>query len=120
MHELNIAGRIIELVEQEMISRRLSSLEEVNVRVGAISGIDPEALVFSYDAACAGTALGGSRLNVRVVTPVVKCGDCGGTAEVEDNSFRCPACGSGRLELLEGQEIEIESICAEQSEEESL
>jgi hydrogenase nickel incorporation protein HypA/HybF len=117
---LNIAGRIIEIVELEMSRRCLSSLKEVNVRVGAISGIDPGALEFSYEAACTGTALEGSRLNVRLVTPVAKCCDCGGTAEVEDNSFRCPACGSGRLELLEGQEIDIESICAEQSEERSL
>ncbi|MFH1891723.1 MAG: hydrogenase maturation nickel metallochaperone HypA [Candidatus Zixiibacteriota bacterium] len=113
MHELQIAGRILELVEQEMVRQKLSKLTSVDVRIGALSGINPGALTFSYEAACAGTVLEGSSLNVDWIEATGECRDCNRTFEVVDLMFVCPDCGSNKIEMIGGQEIEIESFSAE-------
>lgn len=62
MHELSIALSIIEGVEEELDVRGRPKLHAVHLRVGTLSGVVKEALLFAYDAACEGTSLAGSRL----------------------------------------------------------
>lgn len=61
MHELSIAMSMIEMAEAEAVARggRVTAL---HLKLGLLSGVAKEALEFSYEIACEGTALEGSQL----------------------------------------------------------
>ena len=41
---------------------------------------------------------------------VARCSNCGNEWTLETPAFTCPACDSGRIELLSGRELDIISI----------
>ena len=62
VHELSIALRIIEIAEDEARRNGSRKIDAVHLRLGALSGVAREALLFSYRLACEGTVAEGSRL----------------------------------------------------------
>lgn len=50
-------------------------------------------------------ALPGVEVVLRLVPAVLRCLDCGATYPADE--FPCPACGSGRAELIAGDELGI-------------
>ena len=67
MHELSIAYSVVEIATESAVAAGAVRVKEVHVRLGALSGVVRGALEFSYEMACAGTMLEGSRLVVRGV-----------------------------------------------------
>ena len=65
MHELSITQSIVDLVAERMVeSMPGRTVVAVHVRVGRLSGVMPEAMLFCFDIAAAGTPLDGSRLEI--------------------------------------------------------
>jgi hydrogenase nickel incorporation protein HypA/HybF len=62
MHELSIAVNIIEVAEEEMIRHGGQRVRAVHLKLGPLAGVAKEALRFSFDLACQGTATEGSAL----------------------------------------------------------
>ena len=62
MHELSIAMSIVEMAEEEAV-RRGVRVSAVHLKLGALAGVVKDALIFSYEIACQGTTLEGSRLS---------------------------------------------------------
>ena len=67
MHELSIALSIVEGVTEEAEQRGEAIVRAVHLRLGRLSGVVRESLLFAYEAACAGTKLEGSVLQVEEV-----------------------------------------------------
>lgn len=64
MHELSIALSIIEGVEEELARRSPARVSSVHLRLGALSGVSKDSLLFCYEIACEGTRLQGSTLAI--------------------------------------------------------
>ena len=64
MHELSIALSIIEGVEEELARHTHSRVTAVHLRLGPLSGVVKDALLFSWDVACEGTPLEGAALQI--------------------------------------------------------
>ena len=62
MHELSIALNILEIAEEESEQRGNTAVEAIHVKLGAMSGVVKDALLFSYEVACQDTPLAGSKL----------------------------------------------------------
>jgi hydrogenase nickel incorporation protein HypA/HybF len=67
MHELSIAMGIVEIAAEEAERQRAARVEAVHLKLGALSGVVKEALLFSWDLACQETPLRGARLAVHEV-----------------------------------------------------
>ncbi len=67
MHELSIAMSILESLEDEAEQYPPESVEAVHIRIGALSGIVPDALRSAYGLAAEGTSLAHSRLVIEEV-----------------------------------------------------
>jgi hydrogenase nickel incorporation protein HypA/HybF len=65
MHELSIALSLVEAVCDELPRLGPVSIRSVRVRVGALSGVAPEALTFAFDIAASDTPIAGTRLDVQ-------------------------------------------------------
>ena len=64
MHELGIANSVIEAVRGETAARPGMMALKVGVRVGELSGVEPDALAFGFEALTAGTDLRNLKLEI--------------------------------------------------------
>ena len=111
MHELSVAQRLVELVSAELGEDVAPKVRSVRLRLGPLSGVVAQALLFAYDAATEGTALQGSVLEIEEVTPAVFCAKCGKERELASvQRLRCPVCRSPAPEVVRGRELEVLSV----------
>ena len=111
MHELSVAQRLVELVSAELGDDPAVRVKSVRLRLGPLSGVVAQALLFAYDAATEGTPMQGSALEIEEVTPAVYCAKCGKQRELASvQRLRCPVCRSPTPEVVRGRELEVLSV----------
>jgi hydrogenase nickel incorporation protein HypA/HybF len=111
MHELSIARNVVEVASEAVREVGAARAVAVRVRVGALSGVAPEALVFCYEVAARDTPLEGSRLVVETVPVVLHCPTCDRDVVPPDMCrLVCPACGTPTADVRGGRELEVESV----------
>lgn len=79
----------------------------IRLRVGALSGVVPEALEFAFAALRAGTMAADATLSIERVEARALCRACRREFTLEDAIFPCPDCGGWESELLTGRELEL-------------
>jgi hydrogenase nickel incorporation protein HypA/HybF len=115
MHELSIAMSIVETASEEA-QRHAGRVEVVHLRLGALSGVVKDALLFSWDLACEDTPLAGARLEIEEIPVVVWCPACRIERTLDaDLDLRCPACGGSGTELRSGRELDLSALEIEES-----
>ncbi len=108
MHELSIAMSIIEGATQEALSRGAARVHAVHLKLGPLSGVVKDALLFSFEVACTGTMLEGSQLLIEEVPVVIFCAQCQAERELESiQRFCCPVCGTLSSDVVKGKELEF-------------
>ena len=111
MHELSIAVSMVERIIEESESRGGLQVEAVHLGLGVLSGVDKDALAFSYEIACEGTSLAGSRLVIDTVPLLVYCEACAAeTAPQSIQCIACPQCHTPSLKIIRGREIEVAAL----------
>ena len=116
MHELSIAMGIVEAASEEAQKRGVQ-VSGVHLRLGALSGVVKDALLFSYEVACQDTPLAGSKLIVEDVPVVIFCPKCNDKRElVSMQSFACPECGTPTMNIVQGKELEVFALEVEEEE----
>lgn len=110
MHELAIANSIVNTVLLEAEKHNYGSVIAVGLRIGALSDVVPEALEFGFTAITVGTLLEGAKLEIENVPVKGRCCECDSSFDVQGFVFVCPACGSSKTNLEQGQELDIAYI----------
>jgi hydrogenase nickel incorporation protein HypA/HybF len=111
MHELSIAMSLIEEAAEEAQRQGGARVSAVHLRLGRLSGVAKDALLFSYELACEGTPLEGSRLVIEDVAVTAFCPCC----EIERalpsiQQMCCPVCGALIPQVAQGREIELVAL----------
>lgn len=110
MHELSIASAVIEHVCTEAKKVGASRVAEINLRLGALSGIS-RALHFCFPTAARNTACEGATLSVEEVPLTVLCTRCDAVkTPAALYNFRCPDCGWPTPKVLTGREMQLVSF----------
>lgn len=110
MHELSIAMSIVDMAEEEAV-RRDVKIDAVHLELGPLSGVVADALLFSYEIACSGTRLEGSRLVIKKIPIEVYCPACNTTKQLTSMQwFCCPECGTPTPEVIHGKELIITAL----------
>ncbi len=108
MHELSIALSIIEGVEEEIARRPDAHVSVVHLKLGPLSGVVKDALLFSYGLACEGTPLEGSRLDIEEIPVVLYCATCGQERPaISMQRLRCAVCDTPSADIRRGSELEV-------------
>jgi len=114
MHELSIAMGIVDAATDEARQRGVQ-VSAVHLRLGALSGVVKDALLFCYEVACQDTPLAGSRLIVEDVPVVVFCSRCNDTRVLGSvQSFSCPECNTPTMDVRKGKELEVFALEVEE------
>ena len=116
MHELSLVQGIVEQAVNAAAQSRAARVVAVRLRVGRLSGVDPGALVSSYEVASRETILEGSRLDIVDVPLVVWCAYCLREVELPGvQRLRCPTCDTLCGEIRQGKELEVAALEIEEA-----
>ena len=85
-------------------------LLRVRLRIGALSGVVPEALTFAFEALTPGTLAEGAELAIEHVPARFWCATCAREFESDDLFADCPGCQRPSGELRAGREMELASL----------
>jgi hydrogenase nickel incorporation protein HypA/HybF len=110
MHEVSIMQSAVSTAVQQARASGGSKVHQLRLRVGALSGVVPEALEFAFEAVTQGTLAEGARLEVEHVPATCWCAECQTEFPSEDLLYECPRCHRSSHELRRGLELEIISI----------
>jgi hydrogenase nickel incorporation protein HypA/HybF len=110
MHELSIAYSLVEIADEE--ARKINAkVEAVRLRLGVMSGVVKDALLFSYDIATEGTRLEHSKLLIEDVPLTIYCSTCKAERVLENTQrLRCPVCDTLSGDIRTGKELEITAL----------
>ena|SRR3989338_6262478 len=111
MHEANFTKQIVNAILQELAKNTEERPQTVKVRVGQMLHLVPDSVKMHYDVLTSGTALAGVKLELEEIPVTVRCHQCHHEGGVADHHLlACLECGSLDVELLNGNEIRIDSI----------
>ena len=106
MHELAITESIVAAVAEKLPG---TPVRRVRVEVGRLSGVVPDALLFCFELATAGTSLAGAQLDIISSPGRGSCRSCGAEFDTDDLLTLCP-CGSADVAVLGGRELRIREV----------
>lgn len=118
MHELSIVMSALDIVEQEIRGRCdgevRGQVREVHLRIGALSGVEPEALTFAWEVARADSRFPAAALLVTIVEARATCERCGEPFALANGAGCCSRCGPAGFRLVEGREMDLVRIVWEE------
>ena len=96
MHELSICQALISQVEDVAREQKATSVTDIYVRVGPLSGVESPLLQNAFPIAAAGTVAGDANLHLEASPVRVRCEGCGEESDARMNRLVCGACGDWR------------------------
>jgi hydrogenase nickel incorporation protein HypA/HybF len=114
MHELSIAESIVSVAERNAAGRRVT---RVVVSVGHLRQVVPSSLEFAFELVTQGTALDGAELVLDEVPADGLCRSCGLVCRLDGFPLNCRLCGSADVEIVAGEELQVEWLDVEEDEE---
>ncbi|OHD56712.1 MAG: hydrogenase maturation nickel metallochaperone HypA [Spirochaetes bacterium GWF1_49_6] len=110
MHEYPAVEQIVKIALRTAGEHHAKRVIAVNIAIGELTGFAEESLQFYFDIMKKETTLTDTVLNIRYITPQLKCSKCGHIFERAGRSFDCPECGGKSAPTTHGTEFFIENI----------
>lgn len=110
MHELGIANSVLQEAQQQASCHPGARLRKVKLRVGEMSGVNPEALRFCFEVLARDSQVGPVELEIELCARRQRCPGCNRTFTVVNYNLTCPHCGSAQTEFAGGDELELSSL----------
>ena len=110
MHELSIAEALVGEVEAAAERERAVAVSRVVILLGALSGVDPEALRAAFPVAADGSRAAEAELIIDEVAARVRCRLCGHVWRADDYAAVCGACGGAEVDFIAGRELHIKAL----------
>jgi len=118
MHEISIAGAIIDAVLDAAKKNNAIKVEEVFLEIGELTALNPDQLKFIFETISAGTTAEGARYNIKVIRPLINCKKCSYNGPIEFFErlhfflpvIKCPRCGEADIDIIAGRECCVKKI----------
>jgi len=107
MHELSLAGGIVQLVEDAAAREHFRRVSQLRLEAGALAGIEVRALRFALDAVTPGTCLEGASIEIDEPPASAWCLPCGASVEIRSRTDACPRCGGFQIQPTCGTELRV-------------
>ncbi|MCF8261126.1 MAG: hydrogenase maturation nickel metallochaperone HypA [Melioribacteraceae bacterium] len=110
MHEMAIAQNIIEIAEEYAVKSAALKVNEIELDIGKLAGIELESLLFAIDVIKEGTICNSAKMIINHVEAQFNCTECLSTFNTENYYAKCPVCNSHKVEIIAGREMRVKSI----------
>lgn len=114
MHEASLMQNLFKIANEAIKGNRIKYITKINIKVGKLANVMPEALEFAFDALKKGTAFEHAALEIEQAPIVARCDSCAAEYTPERPPFSCPYCSGEYFTIKSGDEIYISSIEAEE------
>lgn len=111
MHEMSIMASLFRILQEKAKEQNAKRIISITIRVGALSGVEPDLLCFAFEAFAKDTNAEGAKFNVNKTEMIGRCKDCG-NEQFEFSGFMlmCPQCGSAHVEVLGNDDLLVERM----------
>ena len=113
MHEMSLMGGVFEVIEQTLSQHEVKRVLQVKLKVGELTNADPDALQMVFEVFCKDTVCEGAELIVERVPVRGRCRNCQHEFIVKTMFFLCPKCQNSSIEVIQGEELLLESLKVE-------
>ncbi len=110
MHEMSICESILQVVEAQATRQDYSEVKTIWLEVGQFSGVELEALHFSFDVVTRGTCAQNAKLEIIETKAQAWCLPCAKSVDVKERFDACPHCGSYQLQVTGGDALRIKEL----------
>jgi len=113
MHEMSLAEGILQIVEDAAAQQGFQRVTEVRLEIGALSGVEVDALSFCLDVVLKDSVADGARIELEKLPGRGYCLGCGETVPVNALYEACPKCGSYQVQATGGMEMRVKDLLVE-------
>jgi len=110
MHELSVAQSILDVVSQHLPAGNTTIVKSIKVRVGKLSNVLPDSLIFCFGAITKDTNFEKTQLIIKIIPVTIECKDCKEIYERDEYIFLCPSCNNSNITVLGGNDLNVEEI----------
>ncbi len=110
MHELSLCQGIVRVLEEQAGVQGYRRVTTVWLEVGALAGVELDALRFGFDVVTHDTLAEGAKLEVVAVPGQAWCAPCAKSVPVRERFDPCPECGGYRLRVTGGEELRVKEL----------
>lgn len=105
MHEYSIVQSLIDSCEENAKANEATCVTKVVVKIGVMSGVEPELLRTAFDTFKDGTVCDSAEFIMNIQPIVVKCKACLQESTLKKLEYSCPKCESVELNILDGEDM---------------
>ncbi len=117
MHELAVTESLLAIVVQSAKENRAQKVTDITLSIGALSSIIDDSVQFYWNHISKGTVAEKATLHFNRIPATMLCLDCSTEFTLEDELIPCPNCDSINLNIIAGEEFQVDSIEIEKEEE---
>lgn len=107
MHELSLAGGVLDLVEQAAAREGFRRVSVLRLQVGKLAGVEIESLRFALESIAPGTCLAGARIEIDEPPGQAWCMTCSKLTSIKERGDACAHCGGFQLQPTGGTELRV-------------
>lgn len=110
MHEMSLCEGVLQVLQDNAKSQGFSSVKTVWLEIGALAGVELDAMRFGFDAVMRGSLADKARLEIIEIPGQAWCLKCAKAVQVEQRFDQCPDCESYQLQVISGDEMRIKEL----------
>ena len=110
MHEYSIVQSLLDSCEENAKANDATKVTKVVVKIGVMSGVEPELLQTAFDTFKEQTICHDAEFIMNIQPIVIRCNSCNQETTLAKNEFCCPHCQSTDINILDGEEMFLMSL----------
>jgi hydrogenase nickel incorporation protein HypA/HybF len=110
MHEMSLCEGIRKIVEEQALSQAFRRVKRIWLEIGALAGVEKEALSFGFDVVMKNSPAEGSALEIIEIPGEAWCFQCMKTVPVRQRFDACPQCNAYTLQVTAGDEMRVKEM----------
>ena len=110
MHEISLAQSVLQIIEDHSKSDNFTHVTAVWLEIGALAGVEPDALRFCFDAVTRNSLAQGARLEIVDIPGSGWCPQCRDTVAMQERYSACPRCGGYQLRATGGTQMRVREL----------
>ena len=110
MHEMSLCEGIIQVLETEAKRQNFQKVKQVWLEIGALAGVEVEAMRFGFEVVCRHTLAEQAKLTIIMLPAQAWCLNCSQIVEIQQRYDACPHCGTYQLQVTQGDEMRIKEL----------
>lgn len=110
MHEMSLCASMLQIIEEQARLQNFTRVRQVRLEVGALAGVESEALRFGFEVMMRDTLAQGASLEIIDLPGLAWCSNCEQSVEIGKRIDACPQCQGYPLQITGGDQLRIKDL----------